>query len=74
MAHKIKLDDKEFEVDDSELSPDARAKLALIQYSTKREEELLNLKAILQKAKVGYLESLKREILASKSGFLFDSQ
>ena len=70
MAQKIKLDDKEYEVES--LSDEVRAKLNLIQFTTKREQELTNMQALLQRAKNSYIESLKQEILSKKAGFLFD--
>ena len=70
MAQKIKLDDTEYEVES--LSQEARAKLNLIQFATKREQELTNMQALLQRAKNSYIESLKQEMLSKKAGFLFD--
>ena len=71
MVQKIKLDDKEYEVET--LSDEVRAKLNLIQFATKREQELTNMQALLQRAKsVIYIESLKQEMLSKKAGFLFD--
>ena len=70
MVQKIKLDDKEYEVE--ALSDEVRAKLNLIQFATKREQELTNMQALLQRAKNSYIESLKQEMLSKKAGFLFD--
>ena len=70
MAQKIKLDDKEYEVES--LTDEARAKLSLIQFATKREQELTNMQALLQRAKNSYIDSLKQEMLSKKAGFLFD--
>ena len=70
MAQKIKLDEKEYEVET--LSDEVRAKLNLIQFATKREQELTNMQALLQRAKNSYIESLKQEMLSKKAGFLFD--
>ena len=70
MAQKIKLDDKEYEVE--ALSDEVRAKLNLIQFATKREQELTNMQALLPRAKNSYIESLKQEMLSKKAGFLFD--
>lgn len=70
MVHKIKLDDKEYEVE--ALSDEARSKLNLIQFATTREQELTNMQALLQRAKNSYIESLKQEMLSKKAGFLFD--
>ena len=70
MAQKIKLDDKEYELET--LSDEVKVKLNLIQFATKREQELTNMQALLQRAKNSYIESLKQEMLSKKSGFLFD--
>ena len=70
MVQKIKLDDKEYEVET--LSDEVKAKLNLIQFATKREQELTNMQALLQRAKNSYIESLKQEMLSNKAGFLFD--
>jgi len=70
MSQKIKLDDKEYEVE--ALSDEVKAKLNLIQFATKREQELTNMQALLQRAKNSYIESLKQEMLSKKAGFLFD--
>jgi hypothetical protein len=68
MAQKIKLEDKEYDVDS--LSEGARAKLASLQFTTQKIQELTNMQALLQRAKNSYIETLKREMLSSKAGFL----
>ena len=70
MVRKIKLDDKEYDIEN--LSSQAQTALALLQFSTERMKELSDLQAVLNRAKNSYLESLKREVLSSKSGFLLD--
>ena len=69
MGQKIKLDDKEYDVEN--LSDQAKATLASLQFATTRMQELTNMQALLQHAKKSYLDSLKKEMLSSKSGFLF---
>ena len=68
MSHKIKLDDKEYDVE--KLSDQARAALASLQFATNRMQELNNMQALLQRAKKSYVESLKQEMLSSKGGIL----
>ena len=70
MGQKIKLDDKEYNVEN--LSDQAKVTLALLQFATKRVQELTNMQALLQRAKNSYVDSLKKEMLSTKSGFLFD--
>ena len=69
MGQKIKLDDKEYEAEN--LSDQARATLALLQFATTRMRELNNMQAVLQRAKNSYVDSLKKEMLSNKSGLLF---
>ena len=71
MVQKIKINDKEYDVEN--LSGQGKATLASMQFATLRMQELDNMKALLQRSKNSYLESLKQEILSSKSGVLFES-
>ena len=68
MGQKIKLDDKEYDVEN--LSGKAKATLASLQFATTRMQELNDMQALLQRAKKSYIESLKQEMLSSKAGFL----
>ena len=68
MGQKIKLDDKEYDVEN--LSDQAKAALALLQFATTRMQELNNMQALLQRAKKSYDESLKQEMLSSKAGIV----
>ena len=70
MVKKIKLDDKEYEVEN--LSNQAKVTLASLQFANTRMQELNNMQALLNRAKNSYVESLKQEVLASKSGLLFE--
>ena len=70
MGQKIKLDDKEYDVEN--LSDQAKATLASLQFATTRMQELTNMQALLQRAKNSYVDSLKKEMFSNKSGFLFD--
>ena len=69
MGQKVKLDDKEYDVES--LSDQARATLVSLNFTTARIQELSNMQALLQRAKNSYVDSLKREMLSNKSGFLF---
>ena len=70
MEQKVKIDDKEYSIAD--LSENAKSTLVTLQFAIKRKEELVNMLAILQRAKLGYVEEIKKEMLASKAGFYFD--
>ena len=71
MAQKIDIDGQLYNIEEENFSPEVKSKLALIQFSTSREQELTNMTALLQRAKNSYIESLKKEMLSQKSGFLF---
>ena len=69
MVEKIRHNGNEFSI--SELSDIAKARLAKAQ---KIEEKILEKKkmiAVLNRAKISYIEELKKEILAVKAGFNF---
>ena len=70
MADKINIDGKVFNIDD--LSESAMLKVTSLQFSDQKITELKNLNALLQKAKLGYVESLKKEIISDKSGLLLN--
>ncbi len=72
MGQKIKLDDGEYEVEN--LSDQAKAYIATLQFTDTRLEELTNTRALLQRAKNSYMDSLKKEMLSSKSGFTFNDE
>ena len=67
---KIKFDDKEYEVEN--LSDQAKAALASLQFTTTRIQELSNMQKLLLSAKNNYVENLKQEMLSSKAGLLFE--
>ena len=69
MGQKIKLGDKEYEVEN--FSEQAKATIASLQFANTRMQELNNMQALLQRAKNSYVESLKKEVLSSKGGFNF---
>ena len=70
MEQKVKIDDKEYNIAD--LSENAKSTFLTLQFTMKRKEELVNMLAILQKAKISYIEEIKKEMLASKAGFSFE--
>ena len=72
MAQKIKLDDAEYEVEN--LSDQAKAYIETLTFTDARLQELTNMRALLQRAKNSYVDSLKKEMLSSKAGFLFDNE
>ena len=72
MGQIIKLDDKEYKVEN--LSDEAKASLTLLRFADVRLKELTNMRALLQRAKNSYVDSLKKEMLSSKAGFLFDDE
>ena len=72
MAQKIKLDDAEYEIEN--LSEQAKAYIATLKFTDMRLQELTNMRALLQRATNSYVDSLKKEMLSSKAGFLFDEE
>ena len=70
MGREIKLDGNEYDTD--QLSEIGLRNLSLLRFVAAREKELTNNLALLQRAKKSYIDSLKKEIISSKSGFLFD--
>ena len=72
MGQKIKLDDTEYDVEN--LSDQAKQTLASLQFATTRMQELINMQALLQRAKKSYSESLKQEMLSSKSGLILGDE
>ena len=70
MSQKIQLDDKEY--DFADLSDQGRATALLLQFANSRVSELRNMHALLQRARNSYLDSLKKEMLSDKAGFLLE--
>ncbi len=70
MAQKIKIGDTEY--DASKLSDQGKTILASLQFTEKKIVELNNMQALLQRAKNGYMESLKKEMLSKKAGYLIE--
>lgn len=70
MAKKIKVNDVEYDVDS--MGDNSQKTIATITFISNRVAELSNMRNILQKAKNGYMDDLKKEILTNKAGVLFD--
>lgn len=68
MGQKFKLDGQEYDVEN--LSDQAKATLASLQFATTRIQELNNMQALLQRAKKSYMETIKQEMVANKAGLL----
>lgn len=69
MGQKIKLEDKEYDIE--QLSEAGQTQLTALKFVTERIKELNNHQALLQRAKNSYVDSLKKEMLSDKAGFLF---
>jgi hypothetical protein len=70
MSQKFILDGKEYDVED--LGDKGKSSLMSFRFATGRIEELSNILALLQRAKKSYIDSLKQEMISSKSGINFD--
>ena len=70
MGQKIKLDDHEYEVE--HLSDSAKGVLESFRFTNRRLRELENMRAVLQRAKNSYVESLKKEVISDKAGLLIE--
>ena len=70
MGQKIKLDDKEYDIEN--LSEQAKATLASLQFATSRMQELNNMQALLQRAKNSYIEIIKQEMVTKKAGLFLE--
>ena len=68
MTQKINLDGLEYNLED--LSNDGKLTLQSLKFTTLRIQELTNLKALLQRAKNSYINSLKKEMISEKAGIL----
>ena len=70
MGQKIKIDDMEYDVD--KIFDEARKHLISLQFTTSKLQELKNMQALLTRAKNSYMETIKKEILSEKAGFLLN--
>ena len=69
MSQKFTLDNKEYDIDT--LDESSKAKIASLNFVSSKIQELTNMQAVLQRAKNSYVDSLKKEMLSDKAGFLF---
>mgnify|MGYP004370573413 CR=1 FL=1 len=70
MSQKMKFQGKEYVVD--QLGETALTKFLMLKFIKERIDEKTNQYALFQTAKTSYLDSLKKEILLCKSGFLIE--
>ena len=70
MAQKFSLEGIEYDVNN--LNKMARMSLSKIEFIIARMEELSNFHSVLQNSKNSYIESMKKEIISKKSGFLLE--
>lgn len=70
MSQKVKIDDKEYELD--KLSDKARSTLNALKFVTGRLKELDNTRILLRRAKNSYVDGIKKEMISNKAGLLFD--
>ena len=69
---KIKVDDKEYHSD--ELSESAQDYIQFIRFVEERIKTLEGMRNLLQKAKLAYFDTLKKEMLSNKAGFLIEEE
>ena len=70
MADKIKIGDNEYTTED--FSETGKTHLASLTFTMEKLQELSNMQALLQRAKNSYADSLKKEVLAAKSGIIIE--
>ena len=70
MKKKIKLDDEVFSSDS--ITEHGKKLLSLLKYTESRIKEVCQIQSSLNKAREAYIETLKKEILAKKSGIEFE--
>ena len=72
MPDKLKIGDKEYRLED--FNENGRAQIASLDFTIRKIKELENMHALLQRAKNSYIESLKKEVLESKTGFFIEEE
>lgn len=70
MGKKFILDGKEYDLEN--LSDPIKKMLIYLEFTGKRIKELENMQALLQRAKISYVDALKKEMLADKAGLFFE--
>ena len=70
MSLKITIDDIEYDRDS--LSDKAQSTINSLQFVSAKLKELDNMRVLLRRAKRSYIDGIKKEMLSSKAGILFD--
>ncbi len=70
MSMKIKFEDGYYDAD--QLSEEGLQNLASLKFTNDQLQDLYSNFALLRRAKMSYLASLKEEMISNKSGFLFE--
>ena len=70
MGDQIQIDEVMYDLDS--LSDKAKTAIQCLQFSEERLKELSNMKALLQRARNSYVDSLRQEVLSNKAGLLLD--
>jgi N-acetylglutamate synthase-like GNAT family acetyltransferase len=70
MAKKIRLDGSDYDIE--KLNNTAKNSINSVIFIDQRISELNNMQALLQRAKNSYLETIKKEVIADKAGFLLE--
>ena len=68
MNNKINLDGKEYDV--ANFSEKDKATFNSLQFVNIKIDQLVDMQALLKRAKKSYIEDLKQEVLATKAGLL----
>jgi hypothetical protein len=74
VGQKIKIDNTETLYDLENFNELERQTLDGLQFSIRRINELKHMQKLLQQAKKSYVDSLKREMLSGKAGYLFEDE
>lgn len=70
MVNKIEIDGKDYNIDN--VSDEIKNKIVSVQYANESIVECKNHLSLLVRAKNSYVDSLRKEVLAAKSGLDFD--
>lgn len=70
MYNDIEIDGVKYDLDT--LSDDAKVQIALVRFTDLKIREILNMQALLRRAKNSYVSGLKKEVISKKSGIEMD--
>ena len=70
MQSQIEIDGVRYDLDT--LSEVAKAQISLVRFTDLKIQEILNMQALLRRAKNSYVSGLKKEVLSKKSGIEMD--